>query len=299
MSYPKVVNTITVGSNPKGVSSDGTNVWVTNSNSSNVSQISCSSGNVVKTITVGSNPQGVSSDGTNVWVTNSNTSSSVSQISCSSGNVVKTITLGSNPQGVSSDGTNVWVSNYGSNNVSQIQIYDTNTKIACFKEGSKIFTDKGYLPIEFLKKGDFVKTYLHGYLPIVLIGKSTIYNSGNSERIKNRLYTLPKSNFPLLSEDLVLTGCHSLLVDGLYKGQIEDMGKDNGILYKTDDKLRLFTCFEPRAIPYPEEGIFTIYHIALESEYEQINFGVWANGLLVETISIYDIKEYSTMEIME
>jgi hypothetical protein len=176
----------------------------------------------------------------------------------------------------------------------------TTQSTLCFKEGSKILTNKGYVPVELLRKGDLIKTYLHDYLPIHLIGKSTIYNSGDSERIKDRLYTLPKSELPLLSEDLILTGCHSLLVDGLYHGQMIDMaGSSSGRLYKTDDKLRLFTCFEPKAIPYPEEGNFTIYHFALESQDTHINFGVWANGLLVETSSILGLYELSGMEFIE
>jgi len=63
-----------------------------------------------------------------------------------------------------------------------------STDPPCFKEGSKILTDKGYKTVQDLRNGDLVKTYLHGYLPIVLIGKSQIYNSGDLERIKNRLW---------------------------------------------------------------------------------------------------------------
>jgi hypothetical protein len=132
-----------------------------------------------------------------------------------------------------------------------------------------------------------------------LIGKSPIYNSGDLVRLKNRLYILPKPLFPSLTEDLVLTGCHSLLVDGLYKEQIFEMGGPDGRLYKTDDKLRLFTCFEPRAIPYQEEGTFTIYHLALESDNDEINFGIWANGLLVETCSKLGLRDFSGMEFIE
>jgi len=113
------------------------------------------------------------------------------------------------------------------------------------------------------------------------------------------LYVLSKHLFPSLTEDLILTGCHSLLVDGLYKEQIFEMGGPDGRLYKTDDKLRLFTCFEPRAIPYQEEGIFTVYHLALESDNDEINYGIWANGLLVESISIVGLKEFSEMEFIE
>ena len=85
--------------------------------------------------------------------------------------------------------------------------------VPCFKEGSKILTDKGYIYIEQLRKGDLVKTLKNNYLPIVLIGKSVIYNPGDKERIKNRLYNLSTENYKELTEDLVLTGCHSILVD--------------------------------------------------------------------------------------
>jgi len=182
--------------------------------------------------------------------------------------------------------------------LAMLTLYYT-ANISCFLESSKILTNKGYTPIEDLRKGDLVKTLKNDYLPIVLIGKSHIYNSGDLVRLKNRLYILPKQLFPSLTEDLVLTGSHSLLVDGLYKEQIFEMGGSDGRLYKTDDKLRLFTCFEPRAIPYQEEGTFTIYHLALESDNDGINFGIWANGLLVETCSKLILRDFSGMEFIE
>ena len=90
------------------MSSDGTHVWVANSNDGTVSEIDASTGTVVNTITVGSDPVGVSSDGIHVWVTNSGiggTGDTVSEIDASTGTVVKTIKVGSDPRGVSSDGT--------------------------------------------------------------------------------------------------------------------------------------------------------------------------------------------------
>ena len=70
-SASAVVNTIPVGSDPEGVSSDGTHVWVANDGDGTVSEIDASTGTVVNTITVGSDPDAVSSDGTHVWVANS------------------------------------------------------------------------------------------------------------------------------------------------------------------------------------------------------------------------------------
>ena len=116
-----VVNTISVGSGPYGVSSDGTHVWVANIGDDTVSEIDASTGTVVNTIPVGEYPPGVSSDGTHVWVTNAD-DDTVSEIDASTGTVVNTISVGSAPGGVSSDGTHVWVTNDSDDTVSEIQI---------------------------------------------------------------------------------------------------------------------------------------------------------------------------------
>ena len=110
---PGVIRTIHVGSDPRGVSSDGTHVWVTNRGEETVSEIEASSGTVIRTIHVGKEPFAVSSDGTHVWVTNSPefapAESTVSEIEASSGTVIRTIHVGGWLDGVSSDGTHVWV----------------------------------------------------------------------------------------------------------------------------------------------------------------------------------------------
>jgi hypothetical protein len=43
----------------------------------------------------------------------------------------------------------------------------------------------------------------------------------------------------------------------------------------------------------------TIYHIALENDDYYMNYGVYANGLLVETCSKRYLKELSRMELIE
>ena len=66
----RVTATIGVGTNPFGVAFDGTNIWVTNYFSDNVSKINPTTNTVTATIGVGTNPSGVAYDGTNIWVTN-------------------------------------------------------------------------------------------------------------------------------------------------------------------------------------------------------------------------------------
>jgi hypothetical protein len=85
--------------------------------------------------------------------------------------------------------------------------------IPCFKEDSKILTDKGYKLVQDLRKGDLVKTFSQGYVPLDMIGYSTIYNPGDARRIKHRLYKCTPENYPELAEDLIITGCHAILID--------------------------------------------------------------------------------------
>ena len=115
-----VIQTMPVGTNPSGVSSDGTHVWVTNLNSNTVSELDASTGSVIQTIGLGAyyGPSGVSSDGTHVWVADQGVAT-VTELNASTGSVVQTIGVGTYPYSVSSDGTHVWVAN-GSNTVTEL-----------------------------------------------------------------------------------------------------------------------------------------------------------------------------------
>jgi hypothetical protein len=159
--------------------------------------------------------------------------------------------------------------------------------VICFKEDSKILCIKNNkeqeIPIQDIKRGTLVKTLRNGFVPVKIVGKSTVYNSGNNERIKDRLYKLSKSKYPELNEDLYVTGCHSILVDSITVAQRSKIENILGKIYVTDKKYRLLTCVDERAEPYEEEGTFNIYHLALESEENNKNYGIYANGLLVES----------------
>ena len=117
--------------------------------------------------------------------------------------------------------------------------------------------------------------------------------------IKDQLYKCNNKNYPEISEDLVITGCHSILIDNFINDeQMEKAISINGYLCITDNKYRLPACVDERSIIYEEKGLFNIYHIALDNDDYYMNYGVYANGLLVETCSKRYLKELSNMTLI-
>ena len=260
--YPSWATSTTQGLNyPVGLAIYGNYLYVSNENSNNVSKISLI------------NPD---TDFTTSWKTGFD-----------------------RPRGISVYDNNLYVFNFNNGNISQISF--PTDPIICFKENSFILTNKGYKPIQELRKGDLVKTLLHGFKPIDLIGKREIYHPANfKDRIKDQLYICTQSEFPELFEPLVITGCHSLLVDNFIneKQKIKAI-EVNGDLFITDNKYRLPALTDPRVNVFPEPGKYNIYHLALENEDPLMNYGIYANGLLVETCSIRNLLELSNMTLLD
>jgi hypothetical protein len=150
-----------------------------------------------------------------------------------------------------------------------------------------------------MKVGTLVKTSKDGYKKVELIGKGTIQNPGTDERIQNRLYKCSNSEYSQLSSDLYITGCHSILVDSITDKQRADTIKLQGKIYVTDNKYRLMACVDENAKPWNSEGNYTIWHFALENNDYYMNYGVYANGLLVETSSKRYMKELSNMTLVQ
>ena len=139
----------------------------------------------------------------------------------------------------------------------------TQTGLPCFKEDSKILclvdgVEKEML-VQDIRNGVLVKTSLKGYLPVCMIGTSKINNPDNQDRFVDRLYLCSKDKYPELNEDLVITGCHAILVDDFKEGQREKTMEQFGRIFITDQKYRLIACIDDRATPYGVEGKFNIY----------------------------------------
>ena len=76
-----------------------------------------------------------------------------------------------------------------------------------------------------------------------------------------------------------------------------------GDVYVTERMIRIPACLDKRAEPYisaiaSTNGKVTIWHLALEHNNAYHNYGIWANGLLVESCSIEHLVNRSNMELM-
>jgi hypothetical protein len=126
-----------------------------------------------------------------------------------------------------------------------------------------------------------------------------MYNNVNSSRSKDKLYKLCKTEYQELNEDLIITGCHSILINEFKDQEQRDLTNEIlGNIYITDEKYRLPACADERAKIYEEEGLHTIWHFSLENENYYWNYGVYANGLLVETTSNRMMVELSGLTLI-
>lgn len=178
-----------------------------------------------------------------------------------------------------------------------IQLISDPLPIGCFLANSKVLTDSSLVPIQLLKKGDVVQTLNHGLLPIKFVGKRSFFNKLTEERINSHLYKLNKKDFHELSEDLFITGGHPLLVDekdldAETKKKLLDM--DN-IPIITECKYRVFAMLHPKAELWNEEGYYEIFDIVLENEDPHMNYGIWVNGILTESMDEDFFLNYSRM----
>jgi hypothetical protein len=181
------------------------------------------------------------------------------------------------------------------------QLTDAPPNVVCFKEGTQILTINGYRPVEKLMKGDLIKTVAHGFLPLHMIGTRKIIHKATNERIKDQLYRCSSSEYSNVFGELVVTGCHSILVKKFFSQEQREktMEYNNGRVFITDNHYRLPAFLDDRASVYEPAGTYNIYHFALENADYYMNYGVYANGLLVETCSQRYLKEIANMTLIE
>jgi hypothetical protein len=58
-------------------------------------------------------------------------------------------------------------------------------------------------------------------------------------------------------------------------------------------------CVDSNSTVYETPGQYTVYHLALESEDKNTNYGIYANGLLVEACCEKYLESQTTIEFIE
>jgi hypothetical protein len=156
--------------------------------------------------------------------------------------------------------------------------------VTCFVEGSEILCvvndEEEYIKVEDLKIGDLVKTYNNTPKKISYILKKQFKNDKSYSQI------CKLSNYPNQTKDLFLTGGHSILVDELTEDQKEKTEKVWKETRKIDDKYLLLAFIDENAEKIDDEEEYNVYHLALENEDKNGKYGIYANGILTESMSL-------------
>jgi hypothetical protein len=168
----------------------------------------------------------------------------------------------------------------------------------CFNEGTKILymnkqlVDK-YIRVELLKVGDFVKTYKHGYRKIHQIIKGSFKN--NPKKWNMCMYKMAKTAENTLTDDLIVTGGHSILVDAISdeeQKKYDEMGIPSFSKLTIDNKHLLLSCCSDQFTAMQDTGRYNYYHLLLENnDDEEERFGIWANGILTETPNVKTVSK--------
>jgi surface protein len=152
----------------------------------------------------------------------------------------------------------------------------------CYNKGTKILCEGGYIPIEELKPGDLVVTYLHGNIPVEIINSKKMVN--NPSKWSECMYRLPSANLEF--EDLIVTGGHGILKESLTR---EELKADTEWFEKNKMRSIIDGLYLHRAafckdfIKITDTDEYTYYHLVLKGRRSR-RYGIWANGVLSESI---------------
>ena len=169
------------------------------------------------------------------------------------------------------------------------------TSGCCFSEGTKILCytqlenslisilKEEYRLVQHLKIGELVKSYLHGYRKVSKLLKGSFVNNPNEDGVANCMYIMKKTKDNGLIEDLTLTRNHGVLVEKLSKDEEKKIDKNN--LPVIDGLLSIITADSDKFEKVMDMNRYNYYHFSLDGDGDNDRrFGVWANGILMETM---------------
>ena len=158
--------------------------------------------------------------------------------------------------------------------------FHAGTYIACKIDGVDV-----QIKVEDLREGMLIKTFEHGYLPIMCVLKSSVVNQPTNCGIKQKvwnIYRLPMSpTRPEQTADLYVTGGHSTLVSTLSDEQHHQCAMYMGDVFKIGNLYRLLACVSDQFEAVTDNLRHVIFHISVGQE-----DAIYANGVLTETCNI-------------
>ena len=183
-AYSLVSQTTTyggVGSEPIAVTFDGTNIWVANEGSNNVTKMLAANGSVVGTYPAGTNPDALAFDGTSIWVANNMNPGYATKLLASDGSIQGSFFLGPAddfPTGILFDGTYIWTANSGTSSTTKLasdgsivgSYYANSSPFGIVFDGTNVWiTNELYYPPNVTKvqdsNGSIIGTYAVGPYP--------------------------------------------------------------------------------------------------------------------------------------
>jgi hypothetical protein len=158
--------------------------------------------------------------------------------------------------------------------------FNTGTSILCILENEEEINIK----VEDLKVGMNVKSYLHGSRKIKILCKGVLKT--NISEIRSCMYRMKETG-------LILTGGHAILVNELSPSE-EDETIENWDIKYIDDKVLLMAAYSDKFEKQIDELEYTYYHFCLENDGDELmRYGVYAEGVLVETPAEKCIKQFA------
>lgn len=160
----------------------------------------------------------------------------------------------------------------------------TPFNVSCFTRNTKITTADGEVAIQNIRMGTLIPTLSSGLKEVVEIGVRNIKTFPDIEDVGLQIYRY--------EDGLRVTGKHSVLVDELTEEQEELIPSIIGSLKQTEGKWLLPACIDPYAEQLEASGMFTVYHLVLENDDDDGNYGIVAHNTWVETCSKNDFEKY-------
>jgi|688.fasta_scaffold190876_2 hypothetical protein len=165
--------------------------------------------------------------------------------------------------------------------------FNKNTKILCINDK----LEEEYRLVQDLMIGDIVKSYKNGNRPILGILNGFFINN---PKINGKcMFKMIKTDDNQLTEDLIVTGNHSILVDE--RSEEEEKRNPKWANHKIDDKYRVVSSVSNKFERITDNNQYIYYHFSLKTDDNKDRpFGVWANGLLVECTTNGVVNKFNT-----